>query len=61
MSVFQDRLLVVTETITRLYTQMRELERLRDQVEKAELLARKSRPKLRERERERPDLTFGAS
>jgi hypothetical protein len=56
MSVIQDRLSVITDTITSLDTQMRELERLRDQVKNAEQLVRKSRPALRDRARERPDL-----
>jgi prefoldin subunit 5 len=41
-SVIQDRLSVITDTITSLDTQMRELERLRDQVKNAEQLVRKS-------------------
>jgi hypothetical protein len=61
MSVFQDRLSFVTDTITSLDTRMRELERLRDQVKNAELLIRKSRAKLRNRELESPDLNSGTS
>jgi hypothetical protein len=44
MSVFQRRLSVITDTVTSLNIRMRELERLRDQVKRAQLLARKSRP-----------------
>jgi hypothetical protein len=39
MSVFQQRLLVVTHTIPSLNIRIRELERLRDQVKKAQLSA----------------------
>jgi hypothetical protein len=42
MRVFQQHLSVVTDTKTNLYTQLRELERLRDQVRQAELLVGKS-------------------
>jgi hypothetical protein len=45
MRVFQQHLSVITDTKTNLYTQLRELERLRDQVKRAQLLARRSRPK----------------
>jgi hypothetical protein len=40
MSILQS---TITETKANLYTQLRELERLRDQVKQAEMLARKSR------------------
>jgi hypothetical protein len=39
MSILQS---TITETKANLYTQLRELERLRDQVKQAEMLARKS-------------------
>ena len=47
MGIFQQRLLVVTHTIPSLNIRIHELERLRDQVEKAQLSARRSRPKSR--------------
>jgi hypothetical protein len=47
MSIFQERLLVVTDTITSLDIRIRELERLRDQNKKAQLSARRLRPKSR--------------
>jgi hypothetical protein len=40
-----DRISVVTVTIASLNTRMRELERLRAQVKKAQLSVRRSRPK----------------
>jgi hypothetical protein len=40
-----DRLAVITDTIASLNTRLRELERLRAQVNKAQLSARRSRPK----------------
>lgn len=41
MRVFQEQLSAVTDTISSLKAQMRELEQLRDRVRKAELSARK--------------------
>lgn len=40
-----DRISVITDTINSLNIRMRELERLRDQVKKAEKSARRSRPR----------------
>jgi hypothetical protein len=45
MSIRQQRFSVVTDTIANLNARIRELERLRDQVRKAQLSARRSRPK----------------
>jgi hypothetical protein len=39
MSVVQQHISAITDTKTSLHTQLRELERLRDQVRQAELLA----------------------
>jgi hypothetical protein len=47
MSIFQKRLLVVTDMITSLDIRIRDLERLRDQNKKAQLSARRLRPKSR--------------
>jgi hypothetical protein len=47
MSIFQQRLSVVSDTITNLNIRIRELEQLRNQVKKAQLSARRSRPKSR--------------
>jgi hypothetical protein len=44
MSVFEQRLSVIAETNANLYTRLRELERLRDQIERAEMLVRESQP-----------------
>jgi hypothetical protein len=49
MSSLQQRYAVVTDTITSLNLRIRELERLRDQVKKAERSTRRSRPKSRKR------------
>jgi hypothetical protein len=49
MSSLQQRYAVVTKTITSLNLRIRELERLRDQVKKAERSTRRSRPKSRKR------------
>jgi len=45
MSTLQRNLPVVTDTITYLTAQIRELNRLRDQVRKAQLSARRARRK----------------
>jgi len=47
MSTFQKRLSVVTDAITSLNIRIGELQRLRDQVKKAQLSARRSRPRSR--------------
>jgi len=47
MNTFQKRLSVVTDTITSLNIRISELQRLRDQVKKAQLSARRARPKFR--------------
>jgi hypothetical protein len=52
MSVFQQCLSFITDTKTSLNTQMRELERLRGQVKKAQLKAQKLQPKFHVKERE---------
>jgi hypothetical protein len=50
MSFFQKRLSVVTDTLTSLNIRIGKLQRLRDQVKKAQLSA--SRPNSRKKERE---------
>jgi len=52
MSIFQQRVSVVTDTITTLNIRISEPQRLRDQVREAQLSARRSRPKSLKKERE---------
>jgi hypothetical protein len=47
MRVVQKRLSVITDARASLNKEMRQLERLRDQVKKAELFSRRSRPRSR--------------
>jgi len=49
MSSLQQRFAAVTDTITNLIAQLRELDRLRERVRKAEIFARKSLPPKRRR------------
>jgi hypothetical protein len=60
MSAFEERLVDMIAKIVSLNSQKRELDQLRDRVNKAELSVRKSRPKFR-REPERPDPILGAT
>jgi hypothetical protein len=52
MSIFKQRLSVINDTATSLSIRMRELERLRDQVKRAQLLAQRLPPKSRGKRRE---------